>query len=128
MPDLGERGNVMGPQPIGRVAEPPPAMLAAAENLIRAIMNHDRAAAETMTSREAVADVARIFDATGSCAYDKFEVIARARVAKHHYFKVQLSGGASAPSTIQFRLGEENGHWTVREIANLTGRRSGWTR
>ncbi len=128
MPDLGERGNVMGPQPIGKVAEPPPAMLAAAVNLVNAIMSGDRAAAETMTSRAASEDIARILDATKSCVYNKFEVIGRARVAKHHFLKVRLSGGEKPPCTIQFRLGEENGHWQVREAVNLTGRRSGWTK
>jgi hypothetical protein len=55
-------------------------------------------------------------------------VIARARVAQHHFFKVLFSGSVGTPSTIQFRLGEENGRWTVREIINLTGRRSGWSK
>jgi len=128
MPDLGERGNVMGPQPIGKVAEPPPAMLAAATHLVNAIMRGDRAAAEAMTSRAASEDIARILDATKAHAYNKFELIGRARVAHHHFLKVRLSGGENPPFTIQFRLGEENGRWQVREAVNLTGRRSGWTK
>ena len=128
MPDLGERGNVMGPQPIGKIAEPPPAMLAAGEHLVNSIMHGDRAAAEAMTSSTAREDIARILDATRSCAYNKFEVIGQARVAKHHYLKVRLSGGEEPPFTIQFRLAEENGQWNVREAVNLTGRRSGWTK
>jgi hypothetical protein len=128
MPDLGERGNVNGPQPIGKVAQPPPAMLAAADDLMNAIKSGDRTAAETMTSPALVKDVAGIFDTTRSDTYDRFEVVARARVAHHHFFKVLFSGSDGALSTIQFRLGEENGRWTVREITNLTGRRSGWSK
>jgi hypothetical protein len=128
MPDLGERGNVNGPQPIGKIAQPPAAMLAASEHFITAMMRGDRAAAKEMSSSAVATEVAKVFDATGSSTYDKFEVIARARVAQHHFFKVRLTDRAGATAMIQFRLGEENGRWTVREITNLTGRRSGWTR
>jgi hypothetical protein len=42
--------------------------------------------------------------------------------------KARLTGANVAPFTIQFRLGEDNGKWTVREVLNLTGRRSAWTK
>jgi len=128
MPDLGERGNVMGPQPIGKIVEPPAAMRAAAGQLLRAIMNGDRSAAEAMTTPQAREDIVRITSAFKPGAYDKFELIGRGRVAKHYFLKARLTGGDAPPITIQFRLGEDNGKWTVREVLDLTGRRSGWTK
>jgi hypothetical protein len=128
MPDLGERGNVMGPQPIGKVVEPPAAMLAAAAELLTAIMQGDLASAEAMTSQQAREDIARIAHALKPGAYDKYEVIGRGRVARHYFLKARLTGNDAQPFTIQFRLGEDAGKWTVREVLNLTGRRSAWTK
>ena len=128
MPDLGERGNVMGPQPIGKVVEPPAAMLAAAGQLLSALLRGDVAFAEQMTTAQAREDLAGITKALKPNAYDKFELIARGRVAHHYFLKARLVGVSVAPFTIQFRLGEDNGKWTVREVLNLTGRRSAWTK
>lgn len=128
MPDLGERGNVMGPQPIGKVVEPPAAMLAAAAELLTAIMRGDLASAEAMTTQQAREDIARITHALKPGAYDKYELIGRGRVARHYFLKARLTGNNAQPITIQFRLGEDAGKWTVREVLNLTGRRSAWTK
>jgi hypothetical protein len=128
MPDLGERGNVMGPQPIGKIVEPPAAMLAAAGQLLAAIMRGDLAAAEAMTTQQARDDIAAITKALKPGAYDKFELVGRGRVAKHYFLKARMTGHEAAPIVIQFRLGEDGGKWTVREVLNLTGRRSGWTK
>jgi hypothetical protein len=128
MPDLGERGNVMGPQPIGKIVEPPAAMLAAAGHLLAALLRGDLAVAEQMTTAQARQDIAAITKALKPNAYDKFELIARGRVAHHYFLKARLTGGSVPPFMIQFRLGEENGKWTVREVLNLTGRRSAWTK
>jgi hypothetical protein len=128
MPDLGERGNVMGPQPIGKVVEPPAAMLAAAGQLLAAIMRGDLAAAQSMTTEQSREEIARITGALRPGAYDKFELVGRGRVAKHYFLKARITGHQAAPIMIQFRLGEDGGKWTVREVLNLTGRRSGWTK
>jgi hypothetical protein len=128
MPDLGERGNVMGPQPIGKIVEPPAAMLAAAGQLLAAMLRNDLAAAEAMTTQGARAEIAGITSALKVGAYDKFELVGRGRVAKHYFLKARLTGSDAAPIMIQFRLGEDGGKWTVREVLNLTGRRSGWTK
>ena len=128
MPDLGERGNVMGPQPIGKIVEPPAAMLAAAGQLMTAIMRGDLAAADSMTTPQARDDIAAITKALKPGTYDKFELVGRGRVAKHYFLKARLTGNDAAPIMIQFRLGEDGGKWTVREVLNLTGRRSGWTK
>jgi len=60
--------------------------------------------------------------------YDKFELIGRGRVSRHYFIKARLTGNDAEPFKIQFRLGETDGKWTVREALNLTGRRSAWTR
>ena len=128
MPDLGERGNVMGPQPIAQVVEPPAAMFAAAEQLLGALMRGDRASVEAMTAGQAREHIDQIANEIQPGKYDKFELIGRGRVAKHYFLKARLSGSGAAPFTIQFRLGEDDGKWTVREALNLTNRRSGWTK
>lgn len=128
MPDLGERGNVTGPQPIAQIVEPPAAMLAAARSLLNALMRGDRAGVEAMTAEQAREDMGRIANEIKPGKYDKFELIGRGRISRHYFLKARLTGTDAPPFTIQFRLGEDDGKWTVREALNLTERRSGWTK
>jgi hypothetical protein len=128
MPDLGERGNVMGPQPIAPIIEPPAAMLAAAADLLNALMRRDLATIEAMTAAQALVEMRAIANEIESGKYDKFELIGRGRVSRHYFLKARLTGADAAPFTIQFRLGETDGKWNVREALNLTGRRSAWTK
>lgn len=126
MPDLGFRENVMGPQPIGKVVVAPAEMTQALDTLMHALMSGDRAAAEAMTEEQALDDLRQILSAIAPGAYDKYELVGRARIAQHFYNKVRLEGGN--PMTVQFRLGKNDARWTVREATNLTGRRSGWSK
>jgi hypothetical protein len=128
MPDLGERGHVMGPQPIGKIVEPPAAMTAAAKRLLTAFIKGNRADAEELANRESREEIARIANVVAAGRYDSFELIGRARVAKHYFLKARIAGRDATPVTLQFRLGEEDGKWQVREIWDLTGRRSGWSK
>jgi hypothetical protein len=128
MPDLGERGNVMGPQPIGKVVEPPAEMIAAAERLLRALIDGNRAQAEAVSNDESRGEMTRIAAMVAAGAYDNFEFIGRGRVAKHYFLKARITGPNASPVTVQFRLGEVDGNWQVREILDLSGRRSGWTK
>ncbi len=128
MPDLGERGNVMGPQPIGKIVEPPAAMLEAAERLLRALIEGNRVQAEAAANPESREEMARVAAMVAAGTYDSFEFIGRGRVAKHYFLKARITGRNAPPVTIQFRLGEQDGAWQVREILDLTGRRSGWTK
>jgi hypothetical protein len=128
MPDLGERGNVMGPQPIAAIVQPPAGMFAAAEGLLNALIRGDRATVEDMTPPHVRDEMMQIANAIPPNKYDRFELIGRARVAKHYFLKAKLTGTAVEPFKFQFRLGETDGKWTVREALNLTGRRSAWTR
>jgi len=128
MPDLGERGNVTGPQPIAQIVEPPAAMRAAAKSLLNTLMRGDRAGVEAMTAEQAREDMGRIANEIKPGKYDKFELIGRGRISRHYFLKARLTGTDAPPFTIQFRLGEDDGKWTVREALNLTERRSGWTK
>jgi hypothetical protein len=128
MPDLGERGNVMGPQPIAPIVRPPAEMLAAADRLLNAMIHGDRATIEDMTPAHVRDEMMQIANAIPANRYDSFELIGRARVAKHYFLKAQLIAANIEPFKFQFRLGETDGKWTVREALNLTGRRSAWTR
>src|SRR5260370_8257506 len=111
MPDLGERGNVMGPQPIGKVVEPPAAMLAAAGQLLGALMRGDLASAGAMTTPQAREEIEKIAQALKSGGYDKFELIARGRVAHHYFLKARLTGVNPPPFTIQFRPASTTRKW-----------------
>ncbi|MGH7781238.1 MAG: hypothetical protein ACREQR_15590 [Candidatus Binataceae bacterium] len=128
MADLGNRANVMGPQPIARIVEPPQSMIAAADALLAAIVAGHRAEVETASHPQAVEAMLKIADSVKPGAYDKVTIIGQARIAKHWYTKARLTGRAALPFTLQFRLGEEDGRWTVREANNLTEARSAWTR
>ncbi len=128
MPDLGERGNVMGPQPIAPVVQPPAEMLAAAERLLDALIRGDLASIEAMTAAQELENMRRIANEVPAGKYDKFELVGRGRISRHYFLKARLTGTNVEPFKIQFRLGETDGKWTVREALNLTGRRSAWTR
>ncbi|HEV2169882.1 MAG TPA: hypothetical protein VGR40_02985, partial [Candidatus Binatus sp.] len=123
-----ERGNVMGPQPIAPIVEPPAEMFAAADRLLNALMRGDRATVEEMTPAHVRDEMMQIANAIPANRYDKFELIGRARVSQHYFLKAKLTGTGVEPFKFQFRLGETDGKWTVREALNLTGRRSAWTR
>ncbi len=130
MPELGNRANVMGPQPIANIIEPPESMARSAEGLIRALMAGDRAQVDAATSDQARAQMAKIGDAIKPHAYDRFDIIGRARISKHWFIKARLFGANAKPFTIQFRLAPEadNSEWTVRDAYNLTETRSAWSR
>ena len=129
MVDLGVRANVMGPQPISQVPQPPAASIEAADRLIAALIRGDRNEVDALTDEQAREQMSRVADAIRPGTYDKVTVIARARVANHFYTKARLTGPSAAPFTLQVRMGQsEGGNWTVREAMNLTGVRSGWTK
>jgi hypothetical protein len=128
MPDLGERGNVMGPQPIAPIVQPPEEMLAAAGELLTALMRRDLAGVEALTASQELENMRRVANELPPGTYDKFELIGRGRIARHYFLKAQLTGANVEPFKIQFRLGETDGKWKVREALNLTGRRSAWSK
>jgi hypothetical protein len=70
----------------------------------------------------------QISNAIPAGRYDKFEIIGRARIARHYFLKALLTGPKAEPFKFHFRLGQTDGKWTVREALNLTGKRSAWSK
>jgi hypothetical protein len=128
MPELGNRGNVMGPQPIGRPKPVAPEMIAAAEMMLKLIADGNRAELEAMAMPSARDSVASLARSARPGAYSASEIISQARVNAHYFVKAKLSGRDVEPLLLQVRLGEQDGRWMIWEAVNLTGRRSAWTR
>jgi hypothetical protein len=128
MADLGERGNVMGPQPISARAVIPAAMLEAAQRVLALIAAGDAAGLAAMAAPSGAAELAAVAAAARPGAYDLHEIIATARINYHHFVKGRLRGPRAEAFTLQFRLGESAGEWRVWEAMNLTGRRGAWAR
>ena len=128
MPDLGNRANVMGPQPIGPIKQPPPEMMAAIDRFLAVLMAGDRAEALAMTDERARDRVAQIADAIKPGVYRQMHILGKARVVELYFVKARLSGSKGESLTLQFRIGPEGGRWIVREAADLTNLRSAWTK
>ena len=128
MSSLGERVNVLGPQPIFQRFATPPAMIAAAERILSLIATGDAAGLAAMATAAGATELAAVGATVQPGVYDRHEIVATARINYHHYVKARLHGARAEPFTLQFRLGEEAGEWRVWEAINLTGRRGAWTR
>jgi hypothetical protein len=128
MPDLGNRANVMGPQPLGPIKQPSPEMMAAIDRFLTALMAGRKDEALAMAG-DAVRDrVSEIADAIKVRGFGEKEILGKARVGEHYFVKARLSGPAGNPFTLQFRIGSDGNKWTVREAANLTDLKSAWTK
>jgi hypothetical protein len=128
MADLGDRANVMGPQPIGRRLQPPAEMFAAVERVIELIMKADRAGLETLAVAKAKTEVAAFAAKIPSDKYTSHNIIGYAHIVQHYYVRAQVMGADGlAPFDFQIRLGEHQGRWMLWEAMNLSGGRSAWT-
>lgn len=128
MPDLGERANVMGPQPIMRRTPVPSAMIAAAERVLELLATCNPVELAALAMPQSASNVAEIAAAVHPGTYDHHEIIATARVKDHHFVKAALRGPRADPFTVMFRLGEHNGCWRIWDAINLTGRRGALSR
>ncbi|HKF28725.1 MAG TPA: hypothetical protein VKB29_05830 [Candidatus Binataceae bacterium] len=128
MPDLGNRANVMGPQPIGPIKQPAPEMMAAIDRFLAVLMAGNPAEALAMTDERARDRVAQIAGAIKPGIYKEMHILGKARIVEHYFIKARLSGSRGESLTLQFRIGPEGGRWTVREAADLTNLRSAWTK
>lgn len=129
MPDLGNRANVMGPQPIGPIKQPAPEMMAAVDRFLAMLMAANPAEALAMTDERARDRVAHIAGAIKPGVYKQMHILGKARIVEHYFVKARLSGFKGESLTLQFRIGPEGGgRWTVREAADLTDVRSAWTK
>lgn len=126
MPDLGTRGNVMGPQPIGHRVNAPAEMTGAAETLLKLMLAGASDNVAALARPECARDVTAFAAVVAESSCDGFEIIATARVGKHYYVKARLH--EVHPLSVQFRLGLDEGRWMIWELMNLTGRRGAWTR
>ena len=91
MPDLGNRANVMGPQPIGPIKQPPPGMMAAIDRFLAVLMAGDHAEALAMTDERARDQVGQIAGAIKPGVYKQMHILGRARVVEHYFVKARLS-------------------------------------
>ena len=123
MPDLGERANVMGPQPILQRKSVPPAMLDTANHVLELMAAGQSAELAALAMPQAVSYVAELGTAVRPETYDHHEIIATARVKDHHFVKACLLGSRADPFTLIFRLGEHDGRWMIWDVINLKGRR-----
>ena len=128
MPDLGNRANVMGPQPIGPVKQPSPDMMKAIDRFLLALMAGRKDQALAMTGENARDSVSEIAEALKSRGYAKQHILGKARVGEHYFVKARLSGTNGDSFMLQFRIGPEGSNWSVREAANLSDVRSAWTK
>ena len=128
MPDLGERANVMGPQPIMRRTPVPSAMIAAVERVLELLATCKPVELAALAMPQSGSNVAEIAAAVHPGTYDHHEIIATARVKDHHFVKARLCSPRAAPFTVMFRLGEHNGCWRIWDAINLTGRRGALSR
>ena len=123
MPDLGERANVMGPQPITGRTPVPSAMITAAERVLELLATCKPVELAALAMPQSESDVAEIAAAVRAGTYDHHEILATARVKDHHFVKARLRGPRADPFTVIFRLGEHEGRWMIWDVINLTGRR-----
>jgi hypothetical protein len=128
MSELGDRVNVMGPQPIAKRSVIPCAMIEGAQRVMELIAAGDVVGLAAMAAPAGASQLAAVAAAARPGAYERREIIATARVNYHHHVKARLYGPRVEPFTVQFRLGEFEGEWRVWEATNLTGRRGAWSR
>jgi hypothetical protein len=128
MPDLGDRANVMGPQPIGKRHALPPAMIAAAEQILDLLAAGKRAELEAFAAPKGISELRELIEAVAPGVFDRHEILGHAKVNNHYYVKARLYGRAVAPFTFQMRLGEHQARWAIWEAVNLNGGRTAWTR
>jgi hypothetical protein len=127
MPSLGERGNVMGPQPIGQRTAVPADMLECAGRVLDLLAGRRETELTAMGTPGGARELSEVIAAIEPGAYSAHEIIANARINQHHYIKARLIGAKAAPCTVQFRLGLHDGRWIVWEAMNLTAH-AAWTR
>ena len=128
MAELGNRANVMGPQPIANRREMPPAMMEAGVALFELLASGRLDEVEALAMPQALAEVLRVTDALRSRAGSSTaHIIAYARSNDHYYVKGKLLSPGTEPFTAQFRIGPVEGRWMIWEAYNLSGGRTGWS-
>ena len=117
----------MGPQPIAQRSPVPPAMTAAAEQVLKLIESGDRAGLEAMAFERARADAGALSTASHPGRMRAMRSSRRPARISTTTSRRRIIGPGAAPILLQIRLGEHEGRWVILEAKNLTGRRSAWT-
>ena len=87
MPDLGNRANVMGPQPLGPIKQPERAMLEAIDRILAALMAGKKDEVLALTDEKTRERMAQIADSIAPNEYDRGEILGKARIAEHYFIK-----------------------------------------
>src|SRR5258708_39626141 len=119
MPDLGERANVMGPQPIMRRTPVPSAMVTAAERVLELLATCKPMELAALAMPQSESNVADIAAAVHPGTSDHHEILATARVKDHHFVKARLPGPRADPFTVIFRLGDPGVRLLILNAINL---------
>lgn len=128
MPDMGIRGNVLGPQPIAARRPIPPEVIETVARVMDLLASGSReqlAALAVERERDAIAALASALEPG---KYEKREIFATARTNDHYWIKARMSGPGVKPFLFQLRIGLDSNRWAVWQAINLTGLRSAWTR
>ncbi|HEX3409079.1 MAG TPA: hypothetical protein VHS07_02305 [Candidatus Binataceae bacterium] len=126
---MDEGVKAMGTLPIAARSAIPAAMIVAAERLLALLAAGDAAGTAALAAPSGAAEVAAVAAASAAVGrFDRYEIIATARINYHYYVKARLYGAEARTFTLQFRMGEEAGEWRVWEAMNLTGKRGAWAR
>jgi len=128
MPDLGERANVMGPQPRAARSSVPPDLLEAANHVLDLLASGDFGALAALATPAAAGELDQLARAIKPGHYSRHQIIATARLNYHYYIKARLFGDRAEPFTVQYRLGRQDGRWMIWEAMDLSGGKTAWTR
>jgi hypothetical protein len=128
MPDLGERANVMGPQPRAARSSVPPDLLEAANHVLDLLASGDFGALAALATPAAAGELDHLARAIKPGNYSRYQIIATARLNYHYYIKARLFGDRAEPITVQYRLGRQDGRWMIWEAMDLSGGKTAWTR
>ncbi len=128
MPDLGERANVMGPQPRAARTSVPPDLLEAAGQVLDLLAAGDLNTLTKLATPAAAGELDQLARSIKPGLYSRHQLIATARVNYHYYVKARLFGERAEPFTVQYRLGQIDGRWMVWEAMDLSGGKTAWTR
>lgn len=128
MPDMGIRGNVLGPQPIAARKPIPQDVIDTVARVMELLAAGSADALAPFAAEKARDELLRLASAVEAGKYDDQEIVGTARTNEHYWIKARLSGPGVKPFTFQIRLGRDGDRWSVWQAMNLSGLRSAWTR
>jgi hypothetical protein len=128
MPDLGNRANVMGPQPLSKPVETPKEVIDAALRVASLVASHNPGALESLALEACRNELTSLAKNAPPGKYRDAEIVGVARVNQHYFVKLQLPRSDGELFKIQLRVGQHDGRWMVWDAMNLSDKRSAWTK